>query len=160
MRVVAQRVRGARVLVDGVVVGEIGRPASPGDEPPPGLLLLVGVGAEDDEATAEAMARKIVHLRVFGDAEGKMNRSIVDVGGEILAVSQFTLYADCRKGRRPSFLGAAPAERGAVLFDHFIQAARGLSVPVSTGRFGAMMQVHLVNDGPVTLWLDSDEVLK
>jgi D-tyrosyl-tRNA(Tyr) deacylase len=149
MRVLLQRVSEARVLIEGETVGEIGT----------GLLLLVGVGAGDSEKNLGApLAQKIVNLRVFPDAADKMNRSILEAGGAILAVSQFTLYADCRKGRRPSFIGAAPPEVGSRLFDAFVAELRGLGVRVETGRFGAMMDVHLVNDGPVTIWLDTDEL--
>lgn len=155
MRVVVQRVREARVEVEGEVVGRIGGAADGAG----GLLLLVGIGKQDTEATLEAMARKIVNLRIFGDEAGRMNRSLLETGGEVLAVSQFTLYADCRKGRRPSFVDAAEPERGRALFDRFVEALRGLGRKVETGRFGAMMDVHLVNEGPVTIWLDSDETL-
>ena len=124
-----------------------------------GLLLLVGIGGEDTERTVAPMAAKILNLRIFADDEGKMNRSILETGGEVLAVSQFTLYANCRKGRRPSFIQAAPAELGEQLFAGFVQALRDQNVRVATGRFGAMMDIHLINDGPVTIWLDSDQVL-
>lgn len=149
MRVVLQRVREARVEIGGEVVGRIGG----------GLLLLVGIGEGDTEAALEPMARKIANLRVFGDETGRMNRSLLETGGEVLAVSQFTLYADCRKGRRPSFVDAAAPETGRRLFDRFVETMRGLGTRVQTGCFGAMMNVHLINDGPVTIWLDSDEVL-
>lgn len=149
MRILLQRVREAQVDVEGETVGRIGR----------GLLLLVGIGAEDAPAILEPMAQKIANLRIFGDAEGKMNLSLVDVGGEILAVSQFTLHADCRKGRRPSFVRAAPPEAALKLFDDFVAALRRLGIKVETGRFGAMMDVRLVNEGPVTIWLDSAEAL-
>lgn len=139
--------------------------AEPG---PPGLLLFVGIGKEDDASVIEPMAKKIANLRIMEDADGKMNRSILDLrtgadlasnGADILAVSQFTLYADCKKGRRPSFVHAAAPDVGKALFDDFVEALRAQGLRVATGRFGAMMDVHLVNDGPVTIWLDSDEVL-
>lgn len=149
MRVLAQRVKQARVEVDGETIGEIGV----------GLLLLVGIGQEDSGAVIEPMAAKILNLRIFPDEEEKMNRSILDCAGSILAVSQFTLHADCRKGRRPSFVRAAPPERAAKLFDDFVLALRAAGVKTETGRFGAMMDVHLLNWGPVTIWLDSEEIL-
>lgn len=150
MRVLLQRVAGARVDVEGETIGEIGA----------GLLLLVGIGREDDASVVAPMAGKIVNLRVFPDDEGRMNRSLSETGGAVLAVSQFTLHADCRKGRRPNFLAAAPPAEGEALFDAFVTELRSLVPRVETGRFGAMMQVHLVNDGPVTIWLDSEEILK
>lgn len=153
MRILIQRVREARVTVDGETVGAIG-----GAGRPPGLLLLVGVGETDSQAMLEPMARKIVNLRIFGGDAGKMNRSLLDVGGEALAVSQFTLYADCRKGRRPSFVGAAGPDPGRALFDRLVETLRSLGPRVETGRFGAMMDVHLINDGPVTIWLDSADL--
>lgn len=159
MRVLVQRVSHAKVVVEGETIGEIG---SPDAYRPMGLLLLVGIGAEDESAVAElmpAMAQKVVNLRIFPDEQDKMNLSLSDVRGEILAVSQFTLYADCRKGRRPSFIGAAAPQVGSKLFDAFVESLRALGVRVATGRFGAMMDVHLVNDGPVTIWLDSAELL-
>jgi len=148
MRILLQRVREAKVTVNGETVGQIGS----------GLLLLVGIGHEDSEATLAPMAQKVIQLRIFADEEGKMNRSLLDSGGEILAVSQFTLHADCREGRRPSFIRAAPPETGARLFDQFVESLRAQNVRVETGRFGAMMDVHLINDGPVTIWLDSVEL--
>lgn len=153
MRILLQRVREARVTVDSETVGEIG-----GAEHPPGLLLLVGIGVRDTETVLEPMARKVVNLRIFGDEAGKMNRSLLDMGGGVLAVSQFTLYADCRKGRRPSFTDAAPPEAGEALFDQFVGTLRSQGPRVQTGRFGAMMDVHLINDGPVTVWLDSEDL--
>ena len=148
MRAVLQRVTRASVKVGGEETGRIGA----------GLLALVCVGCDDTEADVELLARKTVHLRIFPDAEGKMNRSLLDAGGALLAVSQFTLYADCRKGRRPSFIGAAPPEKGAALFERWIAQLRELGVTVETGVFGAMMDVELVNDGPVTIWLDTKEL--
>ncbi|MCS7255736.1 MAG: D-aminoacyl-tRNA deacylase [Thermomicrobium sp.] len=148
MRVLLQRVSRASVTVDGQVVGAIG----------PGLLLLVGVRRGDDQATAEWMAQKVANLRIFEDEAGKMNRSVLEVGGSALVVSQFTLYADVRKGRRPSFIEAAPPEEARPLVDAFAAALRRLGLPVETGVFGAHMDVELVNDGPVTIWLDSAEL--
>ena len=146
MRVVLQRVSRASVAVDARVTGEIGR----------GLLVLAGAAADDADEDRDWLARKIVQLRVFPDDEGVMNRSVADVGGEVLAVSQFTLYASTRKGNRPSWSGAAPPEVARPLFDAFVAAlARELGRPVPTGVFGADMQVALVNDGPVTIAIDS-----
>jgi D-aminoacyl-tRNA deacylase len=144
MRAVIQRVSEASVTVDGHVTGSVGR----------GLLVLVGVGHADTAETAAAMACKVARMRIFGDAEGKMNLSVQDVGGGILAVSQFTLLADARKGNRPSFIDAAPPEQGNALYEAFCQALAALGVPVAKGIFGAHMDVHLVNDGPVTIVLD------
>ena len=149
MRVLVQRVREASVTVEGREIARIGA----------GFLLLVGVGAEDvaDGGAAIApMAAKALNLRVLADDEGRMNRSLLDAGGEILAVSQFTLHADCRRGRRPSFTQAAPPDQAEALFDRFVAALRDGGVRVVTGAFGAMMQVALVGDGPVTIWLDSE----
>lgn len=146
MRLLVQRVREARVEIEGETVGEIG----------PGLLVLVGITHEDDEAMAARLADKLVRLRIFEDEAGKMNRSVVDTGGAVLAVSQFTLYGDTRGGNRPSFTAAARPEHARPLFDCFVDlVAERLGRAVPTGRFGADMQVHLVNDGPVTIWLDS-----
>ena len=147
MRAVLQRVSRARVLVDGSVTGEIG----------PGLVVLVAVGREDVSATAAAMAEKIVNLRIFADDQGKMNRSVLDTGGAILAISQFTLYGDARGQRRPSFIQAAPPELGKALYDEFFVALRALGVRVETGVFQAHMSLELTNDGPVTILLDSDK---
>ena len=144
MRVVLQRVTEARVRVDGRTVGEIG----------PGLLLLCAFQAGDDAAVLAWMAAKCADLRIFADEEGKMNRSLRDTGGAVLAVSQFTLYGDCANGRRPSFVHAAPAERAEGLYADFVAALRGEGIGVETGVFRAMMAVELVNDGPVTLILD------
>ena len=145
MRIVLQRVSEASVTVEGEVVSEIG----------PGLLLLVGVAAGDGEAQADWLAEKVAGLRIFSDEEGKMNLSVRDVGGEVLAVSQFTLLADTRKGKRPSFVRAAPPEEAEPLFDHFCERLRASGVgTVETGSFGAMMEVALVNDGPVTIVLE------
>ena len=139
-----QRVAEARVEVAGEVVGKIGR----------GILLLVGVQAEDDEDAARRSLERVLNYRVFGDAEGKMNLSLRDIGGGLLLVPQFTLAADTRKGRRPSFTSAAPPEQGQRIFEAMLAAAHAHHDPVASGRFGADMQVHLVNDGPVTFILD------
>ena len=145
MRAVLQRVSRARVVVGEEVTGAIG----------PGLLVLLGVAPGDTAAQAQWLADKVVGLRVFNDADGKMNLSVADVGGAVLVVSQFTLYGDCRKGRRPSFVEAAPPELAVPLYEAFVAAVRAQGIPTETGRFGAMMQVELVNDGPVTLIVDS-----
>lgn len=148
MRAVIQRVSSARVLADGHVTGEIGR----------GLVVLVAVGRDDAEAVPAAMAARIVKLRIFDDENGKMNLSLGDVGGAVLAVSQFTLYGDTHGQRRPSFLGAAPAEQGRVGYEDFVQALRNLGVTVETGVFQAHMSLELVNDGPVTILIDSSKL--
>src|SRR6202161_2153224 len=148
MRAVLQRVSRARVIVDGSVTGEIG----------PGLVVLIAVGREDASATAAGMAEKILHLRIFSDDQGKMNRSLLDTGGAILAVSQFTLYGDARGQRRPSFLQAAPPDEGKAGYEEFVRALQALNVRVETGVFQAHMSLELVNDGPVTILLDSDKV--
>ena len=146
MRVVLQRVSRAAVRVDGKTVGEIGR----------GYLVLAGFAPTDNDATLEWMAEKILGLRLFGDAEGKMNLALGEVGGGVLVVSQFTLYGDARKGRRPSFIDAAPPDVAIPLYERFVALlrARAGGIPVATGEFGAMMAVELVNDGPVTLLLE------
>ena len=146
MRVVLQRVREARVEVEGHVTGSIRR----------GFLLLVGVGRNDGAADIDWLARKIAGLRVFEDDSGRMNLGLAEVSGACLAVSQFTLYADCRKGNRPGFTDAAPPEAARALFDAFVASLRAQGVPVETGIFQADMQVHLVNDGPVTLLLERE----
>ena len=148
MRAVVQRVTSARVMVDGSVRGEIAA----------GLLVLVAVGREDTAATASVMAEKVTNLRIFNDEQGKMNRSVLDVAGAILAVSQFTLYGDARGQRRPSFIQAAPPEQGKALYDEFVRALQTLGVHVETGVFQTHMSVELVNDGPVTILLDSDKL--
>jgi D-aminoacyl-tRNA deacylase len=145
MRAVVQRVRSARVLVGDEVVGAIKQ----------GLLVLLGVAPTDTPAEVQWLADKVVGLRIFADAEGKMNRGVAEIGGGVLVVSQFTLYGDCRKGRRPSFIGAAAPEIAEPLYEAFLNGIRSLGVPVAAGRFGAMMQVELVNDGPVTLIIDA-----
>ena len=123
-----------------------------------GLLVLLGVGLSDSEKEAVLLARKCSELRIFEDDNGKMNRSLIDVGGSMLVVSQFTLYADCRRGRRPSFVGAASPELADRLYQHFVEDVRRRGVPVAVGVFRAEMRVHLVNDGPVTLWLDTADL--
>ena len=146
MRALVQRVSRARVTVDGEIVGEIGA----------GLCVLVGVTHSDDEATARKVAERIVNLRVLADADGVMNRSVADVGAEVLVVSQFTLYGDTSKGRRPSWLAAAPPEVAEPLVDAVVTALRELGTTVATGRFRTTMAVELVNDGPVTVLLELD----
>lgn len=145
MKAVVQRVSEARVEVDGAVVGVVGR----------GMLVLLGVAQGDSERDAAWLAKKIVELRIFEDDSGKMNRALADVEGSILAVSQFTLLGECSKGRRPSFTGAASPEDGKRLYEYFVEQVRQTGTPVATGIFQADMQVHLVNDGPVTFILDS-----
>jgi D-tyrosyl-tRNA(Tyr) deacylase len=140
-----QRTSGARVRVDGEIVGEIG----------PGLVVLFGVGPDDDEATTAALARRVTELRIFDDEAGRTNLSLIDVGGAALVVSQFTLYADTRRGRRPGFTGAAAPDLAERLYLRFATTLRELGVTVATGRFGAVMAVELVNDGPFTIWLDT-----
>ncbi|MBM4292323.1 MAG: D-tyrosyl-tRNA(Tyr) deacylase [Deltaproteobacteria bacterium] len=144
MRALVQRVSEASVTVGGEVVGRVGR----------GLLVLVGVGEGDGEEAAAALARKVAHLRVFEDEGGRMNLSVLDVGGAVLAVSQFTLYGDCARGRRPSFASAARPERAEPLFARVVEGLRAEGVACETGRFRAHMEVRLLNDGPVTLWLE------
>jgi len=145
MRAVVQRVSRARVLVGEEVVGEIGR----------GLVILLGVARSDTAEQATWLADKVVSLRIFQDAQENMNLGLGDVGGAVLVVSQFTLYGDCRKGRRPSFVDAAPPEIAVPLYEAFVNAIKANGIPTATGSFGAMMQVELVNDGPVTLIVDS-----
>lgn len=146
MRALLQRVSEAAVRVDGGVIGETG----------PGLLILVCAMAGDTEAEAEKLAARIVKLRIFTDAAGKMNRSVLDIGGGALVVSQFTLAADTSRGNRPGFSSAAPPAEGERLYLHFADCLRALGLPCQTGRFGADMKVGLVNDGPVTIWMDTD----
>lgn len=148
MRIVLQRVTRASVTVEGRVTGQIGV----------GLVALVAVGREDTAATVVAMAEKIVNLRIFNDEQGKMNRSLLDTGGAVLAVSQFTLYGDARGGRRPSFVLAAPPDLGKALYEDFVAALRALGPRVETGVFQAHMSVELVNDGPVTILIDSSKL--
>jgi D-aminoacyl-tRNA deacylase len=145
VRALLQRTTGARVRVDGDVVGEIAA----------GLVVFVGVGPADDETTADGLARRIAELRIFEDAGGRTNLSLVDVGGGALIVSQFTLFADTRRGRRPGFTGAAAPALAERLYLRLVDAVRALGVVVATGRFGATMAVELVNDGPFTIWLDT-----
>jgi D-tyrosyl-tRNA(Tyr) deacylase len=147
MRACIQRVSKARVVVDGDVTGQIG----------PGLLVLLGVAQDDAEAQLTWLADKIVGLRIFEDEAGKMNRSLAEVGGEMLVVSQFTLYGDCRKGRRPSFIAAAPPEQAEQMYDDFVKHVAGQGITVATGRFRAHMEVELTNDGPVTIWIDTEQ---
>ena len=147
MRALLQRTTGASVMVDGEVIGSIGS----------GLVVFVGVGPADDEATADGLARRITELRIFRDAEGRTNSSLIDVGGAVLLVSQFTLFADTRRGRRPGFTSAAPPDQAERLYDRVAAALRELGVDVATGRFGAEMAVRLTNDGPFTIWLDTDD---
>ena len=148
MRALVQRVTAGAVRVEGEVVGRIGA----------GLVVFVGVGDRDGEAEATFLAGKVAALRIFGDEAGRFNRSLLDVGGGALVVSQFTLYADARKGRRPSFVHAAPPERAEQLVEAFVAALRAAGVAVETGRFRAVMSVEIHNDGPVTIWLDTDEL--
>ena len=149
MRILLQRVTEGRVEIDGETVGAIAH----------GYVLLLGVGHDDTEATADRLAEKVVHLRLFPNEAGRFDRSLLDIAGGALVVSQFTLYGDARKGRRPSFVAAARPEVASPLCDYFAERLRELGVdPVATGRFGADMQVSLCNDGPVTLWLDSEAI--
>lgn len=147
MRTVLQRVSRAKVTVEGRITGEIAF----------GLLVLLGVGREDTSAVAASLAEKVANLRIFEDDQGKMNRSLLDVKGSALVVSQFTLYGDARGQRRPSFISAAPPEQAAALYEEFTQALRSLGITVATGIFQTTMSVELVNEGPVTILLDSDK---
>jgi D-tyrosyl-tRNA(Tyr) deacylase len=148
MRAVLQRVTQARVSVEGEIVGQIGA----------GITALVAVGRNDTAATAGAMAEKIINLRIFNDAQGKMNLSLLDTRGELLAISQFTLYGDARGQRRPSFIQAASPEQGKALYEELVRAAQALGVRVATGIFQTHMSVEITNDGPVTILLDSEKV--
>jgi len=148
MRAVVQRVTRGRVSVEGATTGEIGE----------GLVVLVAVGREDSAATAATMAEKVFNLRIFNDEQGKMNRSLADTGGAVLAISQFTLYGDARGQRRPSFIQAAPPEQGKALYEEFVKALQRLGVRVATGVFQTHMSVEIVNDGPVTILLDSEKL--
>jgi D-tyrosyl-tRNA(Tyr) deacylase len=147
MRALIQRVSHARVSIDGKTVGRIDK----------GLVVLLGIANDDTTDDLRYLAEKIVHLRIFEDAEGKMNLSALDINGQILAISQFTLYADCRRGRRPGFTDAARPEISQPLYDSFVSALKTYDIKVETGRFGAHMMVEIFNDGPVTIMLDSDE---
>lgn len=144
MRAVIQRVRSGSVSVEGERIAAIG----------PGLVILLGIGPEDDEEKAAALARKVAMMRIFGDDQGKINLSVQDIGGEALVVSQFTLYADTRKGHRPSFVHAAPPDLAEPLVERFAALLREMGVPTQTGQFGAYMVVDIENDGPVTIWLE------
>ena len=148
MRAVVQRVKRAEIRVEGEFVGRVG----------PGLLVLVGIERRDASESAQSLADKIANLRVFDDDQGRMNRSILETSRPALCVSQFTLYGDCRKGRRPSYDRAAQPEQARPLYEAFVEALRDLGVDVETGRFQAMMEVELLNDGPVTLLLDSEKL--
>ncbi len=145
MRAVVQRVKEAKVEVEGRTVGEIG----------PGFLVLLGVGEDDSEKDCEYLANKVAHLRIFSDDQGLMNLSLSEIEGGVLVVSQFTLWGDCRRGRRPSFTRAARPEKARALYQHFVEILRGKGLRIATGEFQEMMDVHLVNDGPVTLILES-----
>lgn len=147
MRACIQRVSEAKVTVEGEVTGQIST----------GLLVLLGVAPSDTDDELRWLADKVMNLRIFPDDEGKMNRSLLDIGGAMLVVSQFTLYGDCRKGRRPSFVDAAAPEQAERMYEDFVAYATGQGVPVETGRFRADMEVSLVNDGPVTMWIDTAE---
>ncbi len=144
MRVVLQRVSSGRVSVEGRTVAEIG----------PGVVILLGVGPQDGEEQARYLVEKIANLRIFEDEQGKINRSLLDVGGSAIVVSQFTLYADTRKGRRPSFTDAAPPELASPLVDRFAELLEAQGVPTQSGEFGAHMLVEIANDGPVTIWME------
>jgi len=146
MRALVQRVTEAKVIVDESTIGTIRK----------GLLIFLGISRTDTARDADYVLGKVLGLRIFPDDEGKMNRSVEEAGGALLLVSQFTLYGDCRKGRRPSFDGAAPPEQALELYNYFVESARRGPVPVETGVFQAHMEVHLVNDGPVTLWIESE----
>ncbi|HUU81090.1 MAG TPA: D-aminoacyl-tRNA deacylase [Acidobacteriota bacterium] len=147
MRAVVQRVKESRVEVKGETVGAIG----------PGLLILLGVGEDDSEKDCDYLANKVANLRIFPDTKGFMNLSLMEIEGAALVVSQFTLWGDCRKGRRPSFVGAASPDRARELYEHFIKLLKEKGLHVATGQFQEMMDVHLINDGPVTLMLDSEK---
>ena len=149
MRAILTRVKSASVTIDGARVGEIGK----------GFLILLGVGPEDTEKECRALAEKCLALRIFEDENGKMNLGLESVGGQVLVVSQFTLYGNCRKGRRPSFVGAAGPELGNAMYERFLEICAELGYEPQHGRFGADMKVESINDGPVTLILDTDELL-
>ncbi len=148
MRAVVQRVKESKVAVEGMTVGEIG----------PGLLIFLGVGRDDSDQDCDYLSRKIAHLRIFSDDTGLMNRSVIDIGGGVLVVSQFTLWADCRKGRRPSFGGAAQPEKARILYQRFVECLAAEGLKLETGHFQEEMEVYIVNDGPVTILLDSTRV--
>jgi D-tyrosyl-tRNA(Tyr) deacylase len=150
MRAVVQRVKEAKVEVGGRTVGEIGH----------GLLILLGVGEDDSEKDCDYLANKIAHLRIFSDDQGLMNLSLIETEGAVLVVSQFTLWGDCRKGRRPSFTRAARPEKAREIYEHFVGILRGKGLRTATGEFQELMDVHLVNDGPVTLILDSSKTFQ
>jgi D-tyrosyl-tRNA(Tyr) deacylase len=148
VRAVIQRVSRVKVTVNGAITGQIER----------GLLVLLGVGSEDTRADADYLAEKTIGLRIFEDADGKMNRSVVDIAGAVLAVSQFTLYGDVRRGKRPSFDAAAPPQQARELYEYFVEKVRAAGMRCETGRFQEMMQVELVNEGPVTILIDSKKI--
>lgn len=150
MRACIQRVTRAKVAIGGEVVGEIGA----------GMLVLLGVGVDDDEVSTRLLAEKVTGLRIFEDEDGKMNRSLAESGGAMLVVSQFTLLADCRKGRRPSFTAAAPPEQAERLYETFVEFVAGRGISVATGQFRQYMAVELVNDGPVTILLDTRDLMR
>ena len=150
MRAVLTRVKSASVTIDGEVVGQIGK----------GFLILLGVGPEDNEEHCRYLAQKALGLRIFEDENGKMNLGLDQVGGQVLVVSQFTLYGNCRKGRRPSFTDVAPPELGNRLYEAFLRECEALGYPPQHGRFGADMKVESINDGPVTLWLDTQQLME
>ncbi len=150
MRALIQRVSEARVSVGGAIVGSIGE----------GLLVLLGVGKDDSEREADILAEKIANLRIFDDDAGKMNRSLMDVQGGMLVVSQFTLYADTRRGRRPSYISAAPPDEANRLYEYFKEQVESTGIKVESGEFQAMMDVALINNGPVTIWLDTEDLKK
>ena len=144
MRAIIQRVNSSQVIVEGKTIADISK----------GMLILLGIGPDDDQAKSTAMAKKLAQLRIFEDEQGKMNLSLLDTGGAAIVVSQFTLFADTRKGNRPSFVGAAPPEKASPLVDHFVGELRKFGIPTQTGEFGAHMLVNLQNDGPVTIWME------
>ena len=144
MRAIIQRVNTSQVIVEGKTIAEIGK----------GMLILLGIGPEDDEGKCATMAKKLAQLRIFEDEQGKMNLSLLDTGGAAIVVSQFTLFADTRKGNRPSFVGAAATEKASPLVDHFVSEMRKFNISIQCGEFGAHMLVNLQNDGPVTIWME------
>jgi len=150
MKIVVQRVKESQVVIEGKVNGQIGQ----------GYMLLVGFCETDTKEIVDKMIEKVIHLRVFEDENGKMNQSLLDVNGSILSISQFTLYADCRKGRRPSFIAAAKPDIAIPLYDYFNEKINNLGIHIETGIFGADMKVSLINDGPVTILLDSADIVK